>query len=46
MTKKTRYVVAGADPGAAKIQAAEKHGVKVIGELELENLLTGDEAPG
>jgi len=42
VSKKTTYLVAGADVGKAKMDAAEKHGVKVIGEAELETLL----APG
>jgi DNA ligase (NAD+) len=41
VSKKTSYLVAGADTGAAKMTAAEKHGVKVIGEAELEALLGG-----
>src|SRR5262249_20296558 len=36
VTKKTSYLVAGADVGRAKMEAAEKHGVKIIGEAELE----------
>ena len=41
VSKKTSYVVAGADTGATKLEAATKHGVAVIGEAELEALLTG-----
>jgi DNA ligase (NAD+) len=41
VSKKTSYLVAGADVGKAKMDAAEKHGVKVIGEAELEELLGG-----
>jgi DNA ligase (NAD+) len=39
--KKTTYLVAGADTGKTKLDAAQKHGVKVIGEEELEKLLSG-----
>jgi DNA ligase (NAD+) len=38
VSKKTDYLVAGADTGATKMAAAEKHGVKVIGEAELDAL--------
>ena len=41
VSKKTSYLVAGADTGATKLEAATKHGVAVIGEAELEALLTG-----
>jgi DNA ligase (NAD+) len=41
VTKKTTYLVAGADTGKTKLEAAQKHGVKVIGEEELEKLLGG-----
>ncbi len=41
VSKKTDYLVAGADTGATKLEAATKHGVAVIGEAELEALLTG-----
>jgi DNA ligase (NAD+) len=44
VTKKTSYLVAGADVGRAKMDAAAKHGVRVIGEAELENLLTEEGA--
>jgi len=40
VTKKTTYLVAGGDVGKSKMEAAEKHGVRVIGEAELETLLT------
>jgi DNA ligase (NAD+) len=43
VSKKTTYLVAGADVGRAKMDAATKHGVKVIGEEELERLLSGGE---
>jgi len=39
--KKTAYLVAGADTGKTKLEAAEKHGVTVIDEAQLEALLTG-----
>jgi DNA ligase (NAD+) len=42
VTKKTSYLVAGADVGRAKMDAAQKHGVQIIGEADLENLLTSD----
>ena len=41
VTKKTSYLVAGADTGKTKLEAAEKHGVKVIDEVELDKLLGG-----
>ena len=41
VTKKTTYLVAGADTGKTKLEAAEKHGVTVIDEAELERLLSG-----
>lgn len=41
VSKKTSYLVAGADTGKTKLEAAQKHGVKVIDEVELEKLLTG-----
>ena len=39
VTKKTTYLVAGADTGKTKLEAAEKNGVTVISEDELEALL-------
>src|SRR5256885_15740739 len=39
VTKKTSYLVAGADTGKTKLEAAEKHGVTVIDEAGLEKLL-------
>jgi DNA ligase (NAD+) len=39
VSKKTDYLVAGADTGKTKLDAAQKHGVKVIGEDELMALL-------
>jgi DNA ligase (NAD+) len=39
VSKKTSYLVAGADVGAAKMTAAEKHGVTVIDEAALARLL-------
>ncbi|HVV88208.1 MAG TPA: NAD-dependent DNA ligase LigA [Kofleriaceae bacterium] len=44
VTKKTSYLVAGADTGKAKLEAAEKHGVAVIDEAGLERLLAGEPA--
>ena len=41
VTKKTSYLVAGADTGKTKLETAEKLGVQVIGEAELEVLLGG-----
>jgi DNA ligase (NAD+) len=40
VTKKTSYLVAGDDTGKTKLEAAHKNGVPVIGEAELEQLLT------
>jgi DNA ligase (NAD+) len=40
VSKKTTYLVAGADTGKTKLEAAQKHGVTVIDEAELEKLLT------
>jgi DNA ligase (NAD+) len=45
VSKKTSYLVAGEDTGKAKLEAAQKHGVQVITETELEQLLTGPAAP-
>jgi DNA ligase (NAD+) len=42
VSKKTSFLVAGADTGAAKTAAAEKNGVRVIGEAELDRLLAGE----
>jgi len=42
VSKKTTYLVAGADTGKAKLEAAHKHAVQVITEQELEQLLAGD----
>jgi len=41
VSKKTSYLVAGADTGKTKLDAAQKHGVTVIDEAELERLLSG-----
>ena len=41
VSKKTDYLVAGADTGKTKLDAAHKNGVAVIDEAELEALLTG-----
>jgi DNA ligase (NAD+) len=41
VSKKTSYLVAGEDTGKSKLEAAQKHGVQVITEQELEQLLAG-----
>jgi DNA ligase (NAD+) len=41
VSRKTSYLVAGADVGATKLAAAEKHGVTIIDEAELAQLLAG-----
>ncbi|HEY4059333.1 MAG TPA: NAD-dependent DNA ligase LigA [Kofleriaceae bacterium] len=41
VSKKTNYLVAGADTGKTKLEAATKHGVTVIDEAQLETLLGG-----
>lgn len=41
VSKKTSYLVAGEDTGKAKLDAAQKYGVPVISEQELEQLLGG-----
>ena len=41
VTKKTDYLVAGADTGKAKLEAAAKHSVTVVDEAGLEALLAG-----
>jgi len=45
VSKKTHYLVAGADTGQTKLLAAQRHGVPVIDEAALENLLLGKAAP-
>jgi DNA ligase (NAD+) len=45
VSKKTSFLVAGADTGKAKLEAATKHGVRVIGEDELALLLDGKQLP-
>jgi DNA ligase (NAD+) len=45
VSKKTTYLVAGADVGKSKMDAAAKHDVKVITEAELEALLSADARP-
>jgi DNA ligase (NAD+) len=42
VSKKTTYLVAGADTGKAKLEAAQKHGVTVIDEAQLDRLLAGE----
>lgn len=44
VSKKTSYLVAGADTGKTKLEAAEKHGVPVLDEAALEKLLGGEPA--
>src|SRR4030095_16074328 len=39
VSKKTHFLVAGEDTGKTKLEAAQKHGVRVITEAELEQLL-------
>lgn len=46
VTKKTHYLVAGADTGKTKLDAAAKHGVPVIDEDGLARLLGGEPEPG
>jgi DNA ligase (NAD+) len=41
VSKKTSYLVAGADTGATKLEAAAKHKVPVVDEAGLEALLAG-----
>jgi DNA ligase (NAD+) len=41
VSKKTSYLVAGADTGATKLAAAAKHKVPVLDEAELDRLLAG-----
>jgi DNA ligase (NAD+) len=41
VSKKTDYLVAGADTGKTKLEAAQKHGVAVIDETELARILAG-----
>jgi DNA ligase (NAD+) len=41
VSKKTSYLVAGADTGKTKLEAAEKYGVAVIDEAGLEKLIAG-----
>ena len=45
VTKKTDYLVAGADTGKTKLDAATKHGVPVVDEAGLERLLAGEPVP-
>ena len=42
VSKKTHYLVAGADTGKTKLEAAQKHGVTVIDETQLAKLLAGE----
>ena len=46
VSKKTDYLVAGADTGKTKLDAAAKHGVTVIGEEELMKILGGEATAG
>jgi len=46
VTKKTHYLVAGADTGKTKLEAAAKHGVPVVDEAGLERLLAGGAPAG
>lgn len=43
VSKKTTYLVAGEDTGKTKLEAAHKHGVRVIDEATLERLLAGEQ---
>lgn len=45
VTKKTHYLVAGADTGQTKLDAAAKHGVPVIDEATLARLIAGEPEP-
>jgi DNA ligase (NAD+) len=42
VTKKTDYLVAGADTGKTKLEAAAKHDVPVLDEAALERVLAGE----
>ncbi len=46
VTKKTDFLVAGADTGKTKLDAASKHGVPVLDEAGLERLLAGHAGAG
>ena len=46
VSKKTAYLVAGAEVGKAKMDAAQKHGVRVISEAELDAILDGSSRDG
>ncbi len=39
VSKKTHFLVAGEDVGKSKLEAATKHGVQIVSEAELEQLL-------
>jgi DNA ligase (NAD+) len=43
VSKNTSFLLAGDNTGAAKLAAAQKHGVRVIREAELEAMLRGEE---
>ncbi|MCE9575303.1 MAG: NAD-dependent DNA ligase LigA [Deltaproteobacteria bacterium] len=45
VSKKTSYLVAGADTGKTKLDAATKHGVPVVDEDGLAKLLAGEPLP-
>ncbi|HEU0035129.1 MAG TPA: NAD-dependent DNA ligase LigA [Kofleriaceae bacterium] len=42
VSKKTHYLVAGADTGKTKLDAAQKHGVTIIDETQLAKLIAGE----
>jgi DNA ligase (NAD+) len=45
VSKKTTYLVAGEETGKAKLEAAHKHGVQVITEQQLDEMLAANAAP-
>ena len=42
VSKKTTFLVAGEDTGTTKLEAAQKHGVRVIDEATLDRMLAGE----